>query len=112
MYRDGRLAVRLRSKSRFRDLIELRQTTVLDLADDARVADSLIWHLLRDPKYRTARDTCTATTAVAIEKALKVEPGYLFEPESSPVTHYEPQPAPARRRNSDRRRRTTARAGR
>lgn len=87
LIREGRMPVRLRNNSntRLRDMLELRRITVRQLAKNAGVPESLLWHLMRDSIYPTARRTCSAPTAAAIERALDVDPGYLFEVEPSPV---------------------------
>jgi hypothetical protein len=73
--------VRLRDKGKLRHLIEFKNIEIRDLADRAAVPESLIWHLLRDPSYKTSRNTCSSETARRIERELGVDPGSLFEPE-------------------------------
>jgi hypothetical protein len=77
--------MRLRDKTLLRHAMLFQHMKPADVAAEAHVAESLVRHLLRDPSQRTARWTCSAPTAAAIERALNVDPGTLFEREKLSV---------------------------
>lgn len=89
-----RLTVRLKSRRALVEYVEFHKLSGRALArkadaiakkkdKKASVGPGIVGHLLRGGP--TGRDSCSLTTAKAIEEALGVPPGFLFEPSLSPV---------------------------
>ena len=79
----GRFEVRLISHEAFASYMTFRGYSVRSLAHRLGVSPALVGHL-RSGK----RNTCSPTTAIAIEKALDAPRGSLFVPKVSHVAGY------------------------
>lgn len=80
-----RLIVKLKSHRALREYMAFHKLSSRGLARKAGLKHAAVGHLTRDPKLPTARNTCSLSTALAIEEALGCPPGFLFEPSMSPV---------------------------
>lgn len=73
--------MRLKSKGLLRDMMTLRQIpSAYALARAADLKPGIVGHLVTTSE-KTGRWTCSVETAAAIERALKVDTGALFDPE-------------------------------
>lgn len=85
MIDEWRLIVKLRSRRALIEYMEFHKLSGRTLAKKAGLKPAVVGHLVRDSKLPTSRNTCSLTTARAIEEALSCPPGFLFEPSMSSV---------------------------
>jgi hypothetical protein len=76
-----RFYMKLKSRKALREYMDFHGIkTAYALARKANLGVAIVGHLVNN-----RRDTCSAATAAAIEKALQCPPGFLFEPQMSRV---------------------------
>lgn len=89
-----RLTLKLKSHRLLMEYMDYRGVrSSRELAKKAGLKHAVVGHLTRDPKLKTARNTCSIETARAIEEALGCPPGLLFEPSVSSVADSRPRAA-------------------